>query len=662
MGTTRSTRTDHRYAGRSRTYGNRRLDRALRGGGDLGALMAGGHAVVVFDRRYGWRLAGAGVRATFRASRRLSWRYRTQLAPLMILAAMWVVGTAAHSATHPVPTVLFLGAVVSGLLWRAVRRRLDRPAERRYALACGAAAFGWLLAAAAYGTGRPMPALLWLGGCALAMPWWWHHRIRGVPATGTRLEEMWAERVAAAGRALPGSSLLDVRGVRNGVAATIALPPGERSTEHAVTATPLITSAFEKPIGSVLIEQTPDGIASRARLLVLERNPLHAVQPWTGPSLDRTTGVAPVGVYADGGTALFRFWTPESGASHTVVAGTTGSGKSRFLDELLAEASHSGLLLPWLIDPQHGQSLPRWIDHVDWAALGTEQGLRALAAAQRIMHARSRHLARVEWTDERGRTMRGRPGFDPTPEMPLLLIVLEEAHELLKLARAVTIVEAIGKMGRKTGIGVVLVTQLPSVAELGGSMTIRSMLTSGNVVVFRTADRVTSNMAFSGALPVDPSALPREFPGGQPSSGLGYLLGPSARTVPMRAYYVEDPYHWASTAPRLPLDELSVQAAGEDYPRRHEVEPDTDDAEDAPPPAPAPAPGPRPSGTAADAVLAVLADAGETARAALITATGYSPRAITDALAALTESGRIVKTGHGRYALAPPGDPDTTAA
>jgi hypothetical protein len=74
------------------------------------------------------------------------------------------------------------------------------------------------------------------------------------------------------------------------------------------------------------------------------------------------------------------------------------------------------------------------------------------------------------------------------------------------------------------------------------------------------------------------------------------------------------------------------------------------------------APGARPGGTAADALLGALADAGETARAALITATGYSPRAVTDALAALTESGRIVKTGHGRYALAPPGDPDTTAA
>jgi len=49
----------------------------------------------------------------------------------------------------------------------------------------------------------------------------------------------------------------------------------------------------------------------------------------------------------------------------------------------------------------------------------------------------------------------------------------------------------------------ILVTQLPSVEQLGGSMLLRSQVTSGNVVVFRTADSFTGRMAFNGALPVD---------------------------------------------------------------------------------------------------------------------------------------------------------------
>ncbi|MGH3321332.1 MAG: hypothetical protein ACRDN9_14370 [Streptosporangiaceae bacterium] len=583
--------------------------------------------------------------AALRTGRRAGWKFRRQLAPLVVICLLWAAGAIVHHAAHGAWLVLVLGVLAVAGAWLFSRRWLDRAIEQAYAAGCLAAAAAWLAAAATVGVGKPMPALLWGGGSLLALPWWRHHRLRLSPRldVDTSLEDVWAERVAAPGKVLPGSRLSGIETTRNGWTATIRLAPGERSTNDAIAATPKIASAFEKPAPSVVIEPTADGVASHARLLVLRRNPLADIQAWTGPSLDPATGLAPVGAYADGGTTLFRFYTPGSGVAHTLVAGAPGSGKSRFLDLLLAEASHSGLVVPWLIDPQHGQSLPRWVDHVDWAALDHHAALRMLRTAQRIMHARSRHLARVEWTDEAGRTLRGKESFDPSPELPLLLLVIDEAHEILKDDKAVAIIEDIGKMGRKTGVGVVLVTQLPSITELGGSMTIRSMVSSGNVVVFRTADRVTSGMAFSGALPVDPSALPREFPGGKPTSGLGYVLGPSARPTPMRAYLVEDPYHWAATAPALPLDPASVEAAGEECATRHDPTA-SEPAEESLRPR---------RRSVADAVLDALTGGEEVTRDEIIAASGKSPRAVDYALIALVDAGRVVRTAHGRYQIGP---------
>ena len=68
---------------------------------------------------------------------------------------------------------------------------------------------------------------------------------------------------------------------------------------------------------------------------------------------------------------------------------------------------------------------------------------------------------------------------------PLVAIIADEIHKLLsgqgkeeakRAARAVAMVKDIGKLGRKTGTAMWLVTQVPSLEELS-SQTLRSMLT-----------------------------------------------------------------------------------------------------------------------------------------------------------------------------------------
>lgn len=612
-----------------------------------------------------------GVVALARTCRRLTWRYRAQLLPIAVIVIVWALGPLVAATDEGVVTVLTLGGLAVAGVGVTATKLLDRPSRRLYAVIAASGAVVWLAITARIGAGTPMPAVLWLAGCALAAPWWWHHRIRCVPtvgATSPNEAEVWSERIGAANGPLPGSTLTNLVRSRGGWSATVQLVPGKHTTDDAVGKTTQITSAFDRTSGSVVVEPTADGSASRASLLVLDRNPLHQVQPWPGPSAFNTTsGLATIGVHADGTTAPYRFYRLGSGSVHDLIAGTTDSGKSRLLDQLLAAERHSGLAVSWVIDPQRGQSLPDWVDGVDWFAVSVEEGVRMLRAARDVMYARNAHLARIEWIDEQGRKRRGKGFFDPSPDMPLLSVTIEEAHRVLAVPEAKQMAEEIAIMSRKCGIKLRLVVQVPLLDQLGGSATLRDMVASGNVIVLRTAGRMTGQVAFQGSLPVEPNKLPRQFPDGSSTAGLGFILGPSDRPATMRTYYLDDPYHSATSGTPAELDVLSLNAAGQDYASRGESA-DGEDRGSREMPAEKPAiprsqlsdvPEPRQPTDAKEAVLAVLAERGETQRGQLIAATGYSPRAVTDACKALVDDQRIRKTNHGRYALTHP-DPGHT--
>ncbi|WP_068426766.1 FtsK/SpoIIIE domain-containing protein [Janibacter terrae] len=514
-----------------------------------------------------------------------AFRYRRQATPFVVAWALLVAGAMAYEARNGLRVMLAVSALSVLAVALGAPRALDRTVERRYAAAVVVSCSVWVCLAAARGISSGLLLALLVGTVVLGVPWWLHVRVRRgdrQPATSTASSEaaaVWQEHVAGAGQALPGAQLTGVRPAgKGGWTATIVLPRGQKKTADAIAATEDVTSAYELPIGAVAIERTPDGIASHARITVMPDNPLQAGAVFTGPSLDRKSGIADIGVHMDGAPAQFAFWAPGSGAVHTLVAGTTGSGKSRFLEQILAEARHSGMVTTWLIDPQGGQSLPRWIDRVDWSARSAEDGLPMIDAAVSVMHARSRHLARKTWTDHKGRTITGVDHFEPTPEMPLLQLVIEEAPDLLRVyPDAVEKLASIGKMGRKCGVAIVLALQKPSVDELGGSSTLRAMASSGNIVCFRTSDKVSAGMAFAGSLPGDPSAIPKYFPNGKNTGGMGYIAGPGSRAAVMRAFWVDDPYEWAHSGAPAALDALSAKAAGLDYDNR--PRPDVDGEE-----------------------------------------------------------------------------------
>lgn len=589
------------------------------------------------------------------------WKFRRQLAPLLVIGATYLAGLLAHVA-H-IQLVLVLLVLVAVAVWLFTRKWLDERRERVYAALILATVLAWILTSALWGVRPPMPAILVGAGCLAAMPWWWRHQIRATPlvSVDTTIEDIWAERVAASGRALPGARLVDVHDVTGGIRGRIRLVAGDKSTDDAIAATKRIASAFEKPVPQVIVEPTMEGIASHAQLTVLSKNPLRTTRYWQRRTFEPSTGMFDLGVYADSEIARFMFVQRHWGAKHALIVGTTGSGKTNTVNTILTEAHLSRQVVIWVIDPQMGQSLPAWNRHVDWCALGVEQAMVMLHVYKRVMMARAAHMSQLEWTDDKGRTRVGKDHYDLVPEMPLHYLVLEEAHELLTHPtygpEAVSLVEDSGKMGRKTGSGICLINQMGSLAELGGSQTLRAMVSSGNVIVHRTADRVTGGQAFSGAMPVEPHLLPEYFPDSSPTYGLGYIRGIAARHAAFRSYLVDDPYGIATSVPALPLDPISADAAGDAYANRHDpyaiaaaVKALKDGSDVAATPMGSEAEQSASERTTLSReVLHYLTGRGDVERGHIIHATCGSPRGVANALNALIADGLVEKVDRGVY-------------
>lgn len=598
-------------------------------------------------------LTARAAKHAAKEARRQGRRFRRQLAPIAVMAGVYGAGCGIDMVGDPL-WVGGAGLAAAAVSWRVSGWWLNRHVERVYATLVTSAGSWWLWCATD-GVGGQMPAWLAGGGGLLALPWWWHYRIRGVPTapepavdtpTNSRILT-WDQKVACQGGPLEHSRLLDTEEIRGGWAGTIEMLRG--NTDRAVMATKDIGAALRLKAGSIWIEPTAQGELHLARILVLEENPLQTRLDWTGPTLDPAKGTSVLGWYADMGEVRYRHYRPGSGPVHTLIAGSTDAGKSRTVDQLLAEERHSGVIVSQIIDPQGGQSLPDWQGKVNAYARNITEARVLLARARDRMYARNAFLANVKWVDDLGRDRVGIGQFtpgDPRHGLKLLSITIDEAQTVLADPVCRALVEEMIAMSRKCGIKFRLITQVPLLSSLGNSMAIRDAVAAGNVIVLRTANRLSGQVAFNGALPVDPSSLPKEWPDGSTTSGIGFVFAPGAdRAATMRVGYVEDVFGWASSGPSIELEAYEGPAP---------VGADDSDA------APAPTAGePTQDRIGEDAVLGFLATrpSEQVTRGDLINqiqATSAEPpalRTLVKALTDLVESGHVERTGRGMYQI-----------
>jgi hypothetical protein len=437
------------------------------------------------------------------------------------------------------------------------RKNLPWALSRSYLLTCLAAGAGWFTLAAWHPVGpRGITQVAWLaGGLLLAAPHMHYRRYRPLPAAAPELlpgpdpapgedERLtrfrrWINRKAGP---MANAALHDFGDVPDGFTFQMLLHDESDGTREAVVAARKgVAKLYDVPEDQVSIEQAKKRSEGRARITVLTtENALERVQTWNGVSTyNPRKGWFDLGLFLDSRDTHWQLHKPDSGSYGGVVAGVIGAGKTGTTHVIACEAGQAKLCAVcgpagscgqcqtericalWMGDPQM-QGFSVWRGFADVCAWGPEGCVQMLQWGHAVMRRRAAWLGQLEWTDHLGRANKGKGWFDPAVGLPIIYIIIDEWPIIAAnpdLARiAVPLAAQIAKEGRKAGVSMLFLTQIPDLTELG-ERAVREMLKAANVISHRTDGLSKFMLGIEGN--------PQELPAGV--HGLGFTNGVDAR-------------------------------------------------------------------------------------------------------------------------------------
>ena len=425
---------------------------------------------------------------------------------------------------------------------------------------------GWLTAATMLGPATPpMPALAAGLTVTCALPWWVSRR-RRAKVRVERLLESWPEIAKAVG--LAGSQVMSATVDLWGWRARFRLARGQ-TIHDVITKIPGIESGLGTFRGAVRVHPTPDDLANRCELRVLDTDPHADAIVWPGPSATSITEPIDFGPFEDAIPCRVLFLR-----RHGLFGGATGAGKSGGLNVLMGNLAACSDVVIWGIDMKKGMELGPWASCIDRLGTTPDEARALLTDAVAILEARAALLA------ERGQRV-----WEPTPEMPALVIIIDEYAELVDDAPgAVKYADSIARRGRAVAVNLIAATQRPTQKAMGQGA-VRSQMDVR--VCFRVRERKDVDLILGqGMLTAGWNAHTLNAPG-------KFLISAAEHDTPRRAraYLVTDQAvsdtasHFAYFRPAL--DGASRQALGAQYdmgpPEVHEDEPTVvNDAEGVP--------------------------------------------------------------------------------
>ena len=382
---------------------------------------------------------------------RWAWRYRSELAPLGIACAVAGFGSYAHAALSPWwPLILAVPAIAAWVLAAfgarfGIPTRLERLYVAVTVLACGI----WDALAAALGPlVSPLPQALGIGTLVLAVPWWANRR-RRAKVRVERTIATWPDIAKAVG--LAGLEIMSATVDLWGWRARLRLARGQTITD-VITKIPAIESGFGTHRNAIRVHPTPDDLANRCELRVLDHDPHADAIPWHGPSVTSITQPIDLGPFEDAEPCRVHFLR-----RHAILGGATGSGKSGGLNELLASLAACGDVVIWAIDLKRGVELRPWAPCIDRLATTPAEAAALLANAVAIL------FARAQWLADHGKRE-----WEPAPGRPALVIIIDEYAELAEDApEAMSATDTIARLGRAPAVTLVAATQRPTQKVMG---------------------------------------------------------------------------------------------------------------------------------------------------------------------------------------------------
>jgi DNA translocase FtsK/SpoIIIE-like protein len=401
---------------------------------------------------------------------RWAWRYRSELAPLLTACVVLGIGWWTH-LTHPhvwpyFAVVTCLAGIVVGAI--GSRLGLSSVAERVYACATTLAIGGWLVVATIRGPlAAPLPHVLWIGTLILAIPWWAHRR-RRAKVRVERTLVAWPDISKAIG--LPGSQVMSATVDLWGWRARLRLARGQTIAD-VIARIPAIESALGTFRGAVRVHPTRDDKANRCELRVLDTDPHAQAIPWPGPSARSITQPVELGPFEDAEPCRVLFLR-----RHALFAGTTGSGKSGGLNVLMATLAACEDVVIWAIDLKKGMELGPWAPCIDRLATTPQEASALLADAVAVLQARAAWLAATGWRV-----------WEPSPDLPALVIIIDEYAELAdEASAAMSDTDSIARLGRAVAVTLIAATQRPTQKAMGQGA-VRSQMDTR--ICFRVRER-----------------------------------------------------------------------------------------------------------------------------------------------------------------------------
>jgi S-DNA-T family DNA segregation ATPase FtsK/SpoIIIE len=290
--------------------------------------------------------------------------------------------------------------------------------------------------------------VLGIGTLVLSVPWWANRR-RRAKVRVERAIVAWPDIARNAG--LDGSQVMNAVVDLWGWRARLRLARGQTITD--VTAKiPAIESGLGTQRGAVRVYPTPDNLANRCELRVLDRDPHAGAIAWRGPSVTSITEPIDLGPFEDAEPCRVLFLR-----RHAILGGATGSGKSGGLGELIANLAACGDVVIWAIDLKRGMELRPWAACIGRLATTPAEAAALLADAVTILYARADYLAGY-----------GRREWEPSQSMPALVIIIDEYAELAEqVPRAVKDADTIARLGRAPAVTLVAATQRPTQKAMG---------------------------------------------------------------------------------------------------------------------------------------------------------------------------------------------------
>ena len=561
---------------------------------------------------------------------RWAWRYRSELAPLGAALLAASAGWYAHDALAAWWPVILAGSVTAGSLLAAFGAKLGIPArlERLYAavtvLACGT----WVTLAAVHGPfDTPLPQLLGIGSVVLSVPWWANRR-RRAKVRVERAIAAWPDIARNAG--LDGSQVMNAVVDLWGWRARLRLARGQTITD--VTAKiPAIESGLGTQRGAVRVSPTPDNLANRCELRVLDRDPHADAIAWHGPSVTSITQPVDLGPFEDAEPARVLFLR-----RHAILGGATGSGKSGGLNEIMANLAACRDVVIWAIDLKRGVELKPWAACIGRLATTPAEAGALLSDAVTVLYARAEHMASHGWRE-----------WQPAEAAPALVIIIDEYAELAEqVPRALKDTDTIARLGRAPAVTLIAATQRPT-QKVMGQGAVRSQM---NIrIAFRIQEQRDVDLVLGqGMLKAGWHAHKLNAPG-------KFLVSSPEHDNPRRAraYLLTDDdvteaaARYAPTRPRL--DAISRLALATKLPAPATGQPGPSNSADNP----VTEPDNEPEATLW-AALPSAPDEGISVPE-LVSATGMSRRWVYYRLRELAAAGQVTQTVRGLWRIAPRG-------